>query len=451
MYKLKIGFVGFGEVNSPRELIVSKCREAESQLKEAGLELVRTEPVSDDPEGRDARRAVAELSGKDFDLLVVCIAGWIPTYAVINVISAFYHKPMVLWGLAGYYENGRLVTTADQAGTTALRIVMEDMGYNFKYVYNTPDGGSKVDKVISFARAATASRLLKSAKIGSMGYRDMKLYGTQFDSISLRGKIGVEVEIFDMLEMVQKADNVKDDEISRIVDKVKNEWQFEKTAKDETLKKGAKYYLALKEIIKERGYEAVSLIDVDGMKKLLHFPPSMIFMLIANELDICTTPENDISGCVTQLITRYLTGQIGAYMEFYEFFEDRVLIGVPDYIPGEVTDGPVKVNPTAFGGFAEGILNVSRAKTGRVTLCRLIAKGGKYIMHVVSGEAVTPHSWEEAGWTHPAPQLPGLEIILDTPVEAFTEKVASQHYIISYGDNRALFKDFCKLAGIEMT
>jgi len=36
---------------------------------------------------------------------------------------------------------------------------------------------------------------------------------------------------------------------------------------------------------------------------------------------------------------RSLTGQIAAYLEFYEFMDDRVLMGVPDFVPREVVDG----------------------------------------------------------------------------------------------------------------
>ncbi|MBM4079916.1 MAG: hypothetical protein FJ278_09470, partial [Planctomycetes bacterium] len=85
MRKIKAGFVGFGEVNTPREIIVRKCGEARKLLEEQGIELVATEPVSDDPQGRDVARAKAELAREDFDLLIVCLAGWIPSYAVISV------------------------------------------------------------------------------------------------------------------------------------------------------------------------------------------------------------------------------------------------------------------------------------------------------------------------------------------------------------------------------
>ncbi len=450
MRRIRAGFVGFGEVNSPKELIESKCLEAKKLLEKNDMEIIYTEPVSDDPDGIGVKRAITNLSGRDFDFLVVCVAGWIPSYTVISVISEFYHKPMVLWGLAGYYKNGRLVTTADQAGAAALRKVMEDMGYNFKYVYNTPDSKPEVEKILSFAKAARAARFLKGAKIGMMGYRDMNLYGTMFEGVSLRGKIGVEIEIFEMLEIVQKLERFSESDIRVIVEKMEKEWEFEKPAAHETLEAYAKYFLSIKEKVQERGYEAISLKDVDGMKKLVKLPPSAIFMLLSDELGLCTIPENDSLGSVTQLMTKYLTGQVAAYLEFYEFMEDRVLMGVPDYVPSEVVEGKVKVNPTSFGGFSEGLLNVSKIKTGRVTLCRLTNKGDKYSMHIVTGEAVMPRSWEEAGWAPPAPQLPSLEIILDVPVDDFAEKVLSQHYIVSYGDNYGLFKDLCKILDIEV-
>ena len=130
-----------------------------------------------------------------------------------------------------------------------------------------------------------------------------------------------------------------------MIDNAISKWNFLKQAKPEGLQMAAGYYLALKSLIAERGYEAVSLKDVDGMKKLLGFPPAPIFMLLADCEGVCTVPENDSLGSVTQLMVKYLTGQCAFYLEFYEFMEDRVLAGVPDYVPAEVTDGGVQVMP----------------------------------------------------------------------------------------------------------
>lgn len=445
----KVAFVGFGEVNTPVELIVGKCAAAEQALRAEGLDLVSVYPVTDDYEEKDIKKALNTLKGEEFDVLVLCIAGWIPTHAVVKVTEVFRHKPMVLWGLCGWIEGDRLVTTADQAGTSALRKTFFDLGYRFAYIYDIIGKPTNSKKVADYVVAAAAAGKLRSARIGHMGYRDMNLYGTLFDGPSLKRVVGAEIETFEMLEIYQRFQKVTEEEKQAVIDNAISKWNFLKQAKPEGLKLAAGYYLALKGLIGERGYEAVSLKDVDGMKKLLGFPPAPIFMLLADCEGVCTVPENDAMGSVTQLMVKYLTGQCAFYLEFYEFMEDRVLAGVPDYVPAEVTDGGVQVMPAAFGELAEGILNVSKLKTGEVTMCRLTSCGDRYYMHMVKGEAVTPRKWEEAGWTQPAPQLPGLEIKL-ADVEDFTQKVMCQHYIIAYGDQTRKVKNLCDILGIEV-
>ena len=450
--KVRAGFVGFGEVNSPRKLIEEKCAAARDALLARGLELVCTEPVSDDPEGRDERRAIAELSAQPWDLLVVCVAGWIPSQTVINVISPFAHKPMVLWGLTGRTVNGRLITTADQAGTTALRDPMQALGFRFIYVYDCPDRPSgAADKVVEYAGVVgTANRLARS-RVGMMGYRDMNLYATLVDGVSLRRVVGPEVEVFDTLEIVQMMDGVSSAQVTALIRDLQREWTFVRPVSDETLEKGVRMFLALVQKVAERHYDAVSLVDVYGVKKLLHFPPAMVLMLLADKGGVASIPENDGLGAVTQLMVRYLTGQVGAYLEFYEFFTERLLMGVPDYVPSAIVQGPVRMLPwPGFGGLSSGALNASQLKTGPVTLCRLASRGDRYRLHMATGEAVAPRSWEEAGWEPPAPQLPSLEVVLDGSVDEFAQQVAGQHYIIAYGDQRARQESLCKLLNIRV-
>jgi len=450
MDAIKAGFVGFGEVNTPREIIARKCAQARQVLEAEGLQLVWTDPVSDDPAGQDVARARAELSGQDFEVLILCLAGWIPSHAVIAIADAFRHKPMVLLGLTGWDEGGRFVTTADQAGTTALRKPMADLGYTFKYLPTFRGEALPVAAVLRYVRAAHAAAALRGARIGTMGYRDMRLYGTQHDGVSLRGRVGPEVEPFEMLEMVQAMDQLDPRAVAALSADVAQRWSFVKPPQPGTIENTVKLFLAVQQKVRERGFQALSLIDVDGVKKLLGFAPAGVFMLLHEEEGVCTVPENDILGAVTQLMVKGVTGQVGAYMEFYEFQRDGMLMGVPDYVPSEVVDGPVTVLPTAFGEFGEGLLNVSQVKTGPVTVARLTHCGDHYAMHMVTGEARTPRPWEEAGWAPPAPQLPSLEIVLDTAVEPFIQQVLSQHYIISYGDNTAALADLCAILGVDV-
>ncbi len=447
--RMKVGFVGFGEVNSPKQLIESKCQTALKEVESLGILVVKTDIVTDDPDRVDVRRALADLKKEPFDTLILCLAGWIPSHSVIAITEEFKSKPMVLWGLAGDVKNGRIVTAAGQAGTTALRKVFEDLGYRHTYIYNIIGKPSPLAKIKSFVSAATASKALEHAKIGMMGFRDMNLYNTLYEGLSLKASLGVEVAFFEMLEMTQLSENIEEEEVRKVLRKIKKEWEFIKPIDEGFLKKGITYYLAIKKIAEEKHYDAISLKDVDGMKKILNFPPALVFMLLADEMELCTIPENDAMGAVTQLIVKNITGQCAAYFEFYEFLTHSVLVGVPDYVPAEVVNGKVRVTQAAFGGISGGVLNVSEVKSGKLTMVRLSNTGSQYTMHICTGKGEL-RAWEEAGWDQPAPQLPSLEIFLDSPVEEFSQKVSGQHYIIAYGDCVQELTDFCYLNHIKI-
>ncbi len=445
----KIGFIGFGEVNTPVDVIVRKCSAAEAALKAEGLDLVSVYPVADDYEEVQIGDAVEKLAKEKFDALVVCVAGWIPTHAVIKVTEHYRHLPMVLWGLCGWYEGDRLVTTADQAGTTGLRATFEGLGYKFKYVYDIINKKTRSAEVAEFCRAAIAAKALLHDKVGMAGYRDMNLYGTLYDGLSLKKTTGVEIETFEMLEIQQRYDLLSDDAKKDVVNNRILKWNFLKPANEDAMMKAAGYYLAVKQIADERGYKAISLKDVDGMKKLCGFPPAPIFMLLSED-GYTTVPENDSLGAVTQLMMNRLTGQLAGYLEFYEFFDSSVLAGVPDFIAADMIDGNTyTVLPAAFGQLSQGILNVSKVKTGVITMSRLIYKDGKYIMQIILGNGKNPPKWEECGWDAPAPQLSALEIEMPD-VEKFADNVACQHYIITYGDNRKAIRNLCTIMGIEV-
>jgi len=450
----KVGFVCFGEVNTPFERLQILHGEAYKTLctlrqsLPLAPDIIDAGIVIDDPEYATANDVIKKLP-LDIQCLIVCVIGWAPTHAVIKVTDVYRHIPMLLWGYCGWKENGKIITTAPQAGTTAIRPAFEAMGYRFKFVYNVIGKKPPLEKIAAFINASCCAGKLRNAKIGTMGYRDMLLYGTQFEGNSMRSQIGVEIEPFEMLEMQQNLQKLDENEVAEGVSFVKNNWKFEKPCDDGIIVTGVKYALAIVKKIKERGYEAISLIDVDGMKKLLGFPPAMVFMLLEHYCGVQTVPENDCMGAVTQLMLKFVSGQVAPYLEYYEFFEDSMLIGVPDFIPQAATDGDVKVLPTAFGQLSASLLNVSKVKTGKVTCARLVYKNGNYYLHLFTGHAETPPAWEEYGWKPPAPQLPSLKIFPEScTVEEFSQIVSSQHVMLCYGDHSEALKDLCALLDI---
>ena len=100
-------------------------------------------------------------------------------------------------------------------------------------------------KIEAYIAACRARKNLRSARVGTMGYRDMLLYGTQYEGNSMRGQIGVEVEPYEMLEMVRAIDTLDAEAIAEGVSFVKNNWVFKKACDDSVIEQGVKYALAL--------------------------------------------------------------------------------------------------------------------------------------------------------------------------------------------------------------
>ena len=449
--QFKVGFVGFGEVNTPREFIDPRCRAAAEKLRAAGFDVFETAPVSDDPEGAQADRAVAELRAACVDALVVCVAGWIPSWAILRVIEPFKGLPMLLWGLSGWRANGHFVTTADQAGTTALRAPLAAQGFRFKYLVDFKDSPTREAEATDYLTAVRADFNLRHQMIGMCGYRDMKLYGTLYHGNELKRRVGCEIEHFDLLELVQIQEKISDGEIAAAAEDLRRRWQFVREPQPGTVENSVRLALAIQKKVEARGYSGFSFCDVDGIKAYLQFAPAGSLAFLHERMALPTVPENDSYGAVTELVMRELSGgEVPMYMEFYEFTKDTALMGVPDYVPGSWVDSKVTVMPNAFGSFGEGLLNVSKLKTGLVTLARLGEEAdGSFAIHAVTAEARTPETWEEAGWAPPAPQLPTLEMHFGFPSDNFLEHVAGQHYIVSSGNQLNRIREYCRVTGIS--
>jgi len=278
----------------------------------------------------------------------------------------------------------------------------------------------------------------------------MRLFGTLYDGNLLKKTLGAEIEHFDLLEIVELSESVSAAEVAEASKHVRDSWTFVREPRPGTVENSVRLALAFKKKLEDRRYAALSFCDVDGVKKLLKFAPAGALTLLHDLVDLPSVPENDCYGAVTEVVVHALTGVVPGYLEFYEFTERSALMGVPDYVPRTMVDGKVTVMPNAFGSFGEGLLNVSKLRTGEVTVARIAGRDGKLAMHVAHGTAVTPEKWEEAGWAPPAPQLPSLEVIFDRGSEAFLENVMGQHYIVAYGDWRKSLAEFCAITGIEL-
>lgn len=443
---IRVGFSAFGYYGYPLEVIARRGHEAADALRAMGIEVTETDPMTSFD---DIARGLEQLAGKEYDAVIACVIAWTETPVIVGILRDYLHLPILLWGRGGYTVDGRLVSPAAQAGTSAVLDTIKFLGAKYKYIYDYPDSPMSLDRVRDFCQAAKAVNILAHARIGMMGYADMGLYSLMFDGLEVRKKLGIEVESYDMLEIEQAMQKLPKDAVQSIMAEWQKSWEFEQPVAPLIMERVARLTLALNDKIDQRGYLAASTKCVYGVTKYMGCTACMAQSMLGDKTPfVC---ENDVPGMITQTMLSLLTGQSTTFVEMYEYFPDRLLTGVCGFVPNSFIDGgKVSVRGHTWGGSSGGIVNTAQMKTGKVTLARISLHGERYRMHVVTGEGVKPRPWEELGWAPPAPNFPSLEIIPDGGVEQFADKALAQHYAVVYGDHRQKLVDLCELLDIEV-
>jgi L-fucose isomerase-like protein len=440
---LRAGYVAFGtQYYEPKNLAAISGR-AERQLEAAGIALHRTDPVFG--EGPEPERAIRELSAGSFDFLFANVVNWIEVRGVIRVLLAFRHLPVLLYSLGGFTEGGTLICPAAGAGVAALRYPLERMGFRFRHLFNGPDQPLDVPGILAFARAARAERLLKSTRLGMIGWNDMGLLTTDFSVVKLRDRIGCEVESVDLLQVDRRMRELDAARVAAETRRVTADWEYPlATPSAEAVERVIRLSLATVDLCREKGFAGFSYKCVDGVDRELGLTHAVPSSLVASA-GYPYIDENDVGNLVAEMMLHYVSGRAVMFLEHYDHHPEWILLGEDGYVPDAFIDGKPRIKSvsTALLG---GLAHCSRLKQGRMTLACLAEDGAGYRMHIVTGEGHEPPRWVEMGV--PLPSWPSVKFHPDASVRRILDHVQSQHFAMCLGDWTAELVDLCGLLGI---
>jgi L-fucose isomerase-like protein len=340
-----------------------------------------------------------------------------------------------------------LISPAAGAGSTALRFPMERWGIKFKYLFNAPDTPMDIQGILKYGRAAQTMKKLRTARVGILGFNDMGLYTTGFNVTALRGKIGVEVESFDMLQLERKMDALDEAAVKAEVARITADWEYPlgppKTA---AVERAIRMYMATVEICVEKHFSAVSYKCVEGIPAYMNAVHSVPSALVATA-GYPYVDEDDVGNLVAELMLKWVSGgQPPTFLEHYEHHPEWILLGVDGFIPGQMVEGKPQVKPISTV-LLDGLVFCSRMKTGRMTLACLSEDDAGYRMHIATGEGKAPPPWVEMGV--PLPSWPSVKFYPDGKVRSILDHVQSQHFAAIFGDYADELLDLCRLLDIK--
>lgn len=445
MANVKTAFISFGFFAYPLDYIKENSIRIFEEARKKGIDAEYFGPVI---ETEDAERVLQELSVKGFDCIIAHITTWTMTPIVIRVLKEYSQIPILVWGMGGKTEHGTLISPASPAGSSALLFPMRQLGIKYKFIYDHPDSEPKTGEVLEFVRVVEAIKALNGAKVGAMGYCDMGLYALMIDGLALKKQLGMDVEDIFSYEVGEIAAATPKTEVDKVVEEMRRDLAFSMEPTYEQLEKTARLTYALRQKIKERKYLGVTMKCVYGVSRYMGFTPCLTQALLAK--DITSICESDAAGLVTQVVLKQITGQSSTFMENYEYYPDKVLVGVCGFVPFDMTAAPkVKCMCAGWGGFT-GLYETPDMKTGKITIARLFSMEGKLKLFLTTADTEIPGNWAELGWAEPMPKFPSFYLKLDCPLDFYIENSPAQHINVVYGDWTRQIKDFCRFTEIEI-
>jgi L-fucose isomerase-like protein len=448
---LKIGYVSFGTMFYEPSKLKRISAIAEKQLCEAGIQLVRTDPVFG--EDIEPNRAIKELKSEEWDLLFINIINWIDTRGVFRVIHEFRHEPMILYSFGGFTdregefgEKETLISPAAGAGSTSLRLPMEQWGIKFKYLFNAPDTQIDIAGILSFVKSANVSKRLRKARLGMVGFNDMGLYSTGYNPTLLRSQIGPEIESVDLLQLKNRMEKISEKDTECEMKKITADWEYPLgKPKKSVVLKAIKMYLATLQICHEKKFDTFSYKCVDGVDLEMGLTHAIPSSLLA-DAGIPYVDENDLGNSVAQLMLKWLSEKTVTFIEHYEHHPNWILLGEDGYCPRDFIEGKPQIKDISTV-LLDGIAHCSNMKKGRMTLACLSEVKQGYRMHIVTGEAKERPKWVEMGV--PLPSWPSVTFYPDAEVRQILNHVQSQHFAAVFGDYVKELEQLCYLLGIE--
>ena len=396
----------------------------------------------------EAEEACAVLNREGIDLLVMHFVTF-PSGALIPLIASRIQAPVVLLANPEEACAGKMWEQNSFCGANLGAFVMRRMAKQYGYLKVLPaETPAALQKYIAAARCIT---MLKSLRIGLVGGRVPGFYTSNFDEMKLRTHFGTAVEVSDLLEMMDTAGKLSEEQLAEGRAVVKKSAAKVCCVPDAELELAAKMFASFKAMAKKYNLDALAIRCWPETSDIFGIAPCAVIGML-NDNGIPTSCEGDVPGALTMMILQALAG--GGLPLFVDLisYDEKDNSGVVWHCGAAPTSLCRKFEETEYrlhfrvdGGDKKGVSNDFSLKAGRITLAKLDQDvDGHFRMLIASGTAVD---------TEPFIRGNPLRIRFDVPVGKLVDTIMMKgfehHYTVIHADIKDELLQFCAWMEIE--
>ncbi|NQT91941.1 MAG: hypothetical protein HQ559_04200, partial [Lentisphaerae bacterium] len=287
--------VGVGALSSPLEVGADRALAVSEQLaarlREGGCEVVEF-GVIDTPDS--AVKAGKLFAEKHVEALVVAPVCWCEDYLVLDLLEECA-RPLMLWPQPGM-ETGAL------CGTQQITCYLKQLGRPYGTTFGDLADEACLERAMAYVRAASLESGLRRARIGLAGHHVNGMTHTAPNEFVLKKAIGPRVVFLDLPLLLQRWEQMSEDEARLRWEGMKERAGSTKVTDDVGLE-SMKMYAAMRGLVDEHGLAALTV----GCYPHLMGAVCLAASLLADE-GVPMACEGDVHGAVAQLMLQRLTG-----------------------------------------------------------------------------------------------------------------------------------------------
>jgi len=435
----------FGYQGYPADQVEAHIAASDEFVRGLGADCVCAPAIITLP---DCEPAIELAKSEVWDAVIVLIATWIEAPNAMRVLasSGLESTPMLLWAHDNVYdpEEGATISFGAIAASGVMRETFEEFGYPFKFVVGNPGDETLGTEIWNFCKAAHALGMLKSQRLGMIGYASMGMYTGIADHIKVKRTFGTEIVQLDQYSLIAHVDEMESGEVLREAEALNREWAIASGVENELVNRSSAVYVRLKELVAEHKLDALTVKCQYEMSVEYGFTPCVALSILGGKMPVSC--EGDVYLLLSQMILSNISGETTAYGDLLGFLEDGIVCAACGFAPKcfLATERPQIDKHTAL---YSGMLITTPFKPQPVTLIRLANDKNGFKLHLIKGRVEELRHFHEIG----CPSYAGSVIRFENKrVEDFKQEIMSQHYAIVPGDHVHAIRDFCALVGIRI-
>lgn len=423
--------------------------QAKKTLEGIGVEVFEMGKIARTNEEMNAQGA--ELRSKGIHALIIYVGTW--TYSSTTVMAAIKSDvPVIVWAASS-------VETFGIVGGAIARGALDEVGIKNYLVYGDFDDQRTQDQLSVLCHGIAGATKLRGMVYGEGGSRCMGMYTARIDPSEWMSRFGVDVDGFEQVDVIERSKKYTDKEAKKFLNWMKQQFGGVE-AKEEAVLAQIKLYFALREIIKEKGYDFVAV------KCLPEMPTCHTTFCVAHSLlndmqddgfgDNCSfvcACEADANGALTMQVLNNITEKTTMFTDvlYYDYEDNMVRMCNCGSQPTDFARSRKDVT-WVHEGLQEFDWKIGGAcpryvgKPGKLTIARLSRIKREYVMLILTADALEM-PLEKINETNP--QQPHVFARLNCSQENFIKELRANHIHVVEGDYKKELVTACEVLDIR--